>query len=142
VKIVGLLARHQVGAIIATLVDFLTMILWVELGIGSPVSGTAMGAAAGGLSNFVVGRNWVFRDKEGEVRGQALRYALVSSTCLGWNTLGQKFLLGVTTLPYPVTRMMISFAVGVVWNFPLHRWFVFPRASAGAAPATAPTETA
>jgi putative flippase GtrA len=140
VRLAGLLARHQVGAIMATLIDFFTMILWVELGLGSPVSGTAVGAAAGGISNFVVGRHWVFRSQDGEVKAQALRYALVSGTCLGWNTLGQKFLLHATGLPYPLTRMMISFAVGVMWNFPLHRWFVFPRTAP--APAHAPTEPA
>jgi putative flippase GtrA len=139
VRMVKLFARHQVASVVATFIDFLTMILWVELGIGSPVSGTAMGAAAGGLANFVVGRNWVFRGQDahnGEVRGQVLRYALVSGTCLGWNTLGQKFLLSATQLPYPLTRIMISVVVGIVWNFPLHRWFVFPRSE------PAPTEPA
>jgi putative flippase GtrA len=117
--------RHQIGAIMSTAIDFSTMIGWVELGIGTPVSGTAVGAAAGALSNFTLGRHWIFVAHGGPVASQMLRYALVSLFGLGWNTLGQHLLLKATGLPYPITRAMVAVAVGVFWNFPMQRWFVF-----------------
>jgi putative flippase GtrA len=118
-------ARHQIGAIVSTALDFATMIAWVELGHGSPVTGTAVGAAVGGLSNFTLGRHWIFDADAGPVGGQMVRYALVSLFGLGWNTLGQKFLLAFSHLPYPITRAMIAVVVGVFWNYPMQRWFVF-----------------
>ena len=121
-----LIFRHQVGSALATAIDFTTMIAWVEAGIGSAVSGTAAGATAGALSNFVLGRNWIFRTEGGRMRRQLARYGLVSVGSLGWNTLGQHFLIGATGLPYPLTRAFIAVFVGIVWNYPLHRWFVFP----------------
>jgi putative flippase GtrA len=129
--------RHQLGAIATTAVDFGTMIAWVELVHGSPVTGTALGAAAGALTNFTLGRNWIFAAHGGNVSGQVLRYALVSATSLGWNTLGQDLLIKATGLPYPLTRTMIAIAVGVCWNYPLQRWFVFHKRHA---PPATPTE--
>ena len=117
--------RHQIGSVVSTAIDFGTMIAWVELGIGTPVSGTAVGATAGALSNFALGRHWIFAARTAPVGAQMVRYALVSLFGLGWNTLGQMLLLKVTGWPYPVTRAMVAVAVGVLWNFPMQRWFVF-----------------
>ncbi|HEY0709661.1 MAG TPA: GtrA family protein [Polyangia bacterium] len=122
----ALLLRHQLGAAIATAIDFGTMIVWVEAGVGSAVSGTAAGAASGALSNFVLGRKWIFNTQPGRIRRQLARYGLVSLGSLGLNTVGQRYLLGVTSLPYPLTRTIIAILVGVLWNYPMHRWFVFP----------------
>jgi putative flippase GtrA len=130
--------RHQIGAIVTTAVDFGTMIGWVELMHGSPVTGTALGAAAGALTNFTLGRHWIFAAHGGNVSAQFLRYALVSASSLGWNTLGQDLLIKATGLPYPLTRAMISVAVGVCWNYPLQRWFVFHKRSALPAKPTEP----
>jgi putative flippase GtrA len=132
--------RHQIGSVVSTAVDFSTMIAWVELGIGSPVSGTAIGATAGALSNFILGRQWIFAARGRPVAGQMVRYAMVSASGLGWNTLGQALLLKATGLPYPLTRAMIAIAVGVLWNFPLQRWFVFRKPPLRPAPVS-PTES-
>ena len=127
--------RHQIGAIASTALDFAAMIGWVELGLGTPVGGTAVGATVGALSNFALGRHWIFAAHAGSVGSQLFRYALVSLSGLGWNTLGQHFLLKVTGLPYPVTRTMIAIAIGVVWNYPMQRWFVFHKPVAPREPA-------
>jgi putative flippase GtrA len=121
-----LFIRHQLGAAIATAIDFGVMILWVEAGVGSAVSGTAAGATSGALGNFMLGRKWIFHTQPGHIRRQLTRYGLVALGSLGWNTVGQRYLLGVTSLPYPLTRTIIAILVGVLWNYPLHRWFVFP----------------
>lgn len=121
----GLIARHQTGAVLATVVDFLMMIIWVETGLGSPVSGAAVGAASGAFSNFVLGRAWIFQASERPAVGQAFRYALVAAGSLGWNSLGQHLLLRWTALPYVMTRVIVAAVVGLSWNFPLHRRFVF-----------------
>ena len=121
----GLIARHQTGAVLATAVDFLMMIIWVESGLGSPVSGAAVGAASGAISNFVLGRAWIFQASGRSALGQAFRYALVAAGSLGLNSLGQHLILKSTALPYVVSRVIVAAVVGLSWNFPLHRRFVF-----------------
>ena len=122
---IALLARHQTAAIVATGVDFLMMILWVELGIGTSVSGAAVGAASGAITNFTLGRRWIFQTRRRAIVGQALRYALVAAGSLGWNSLGQYLMLRLTNLPYVFCRVLVAAVVGICWNFTLHRLFVF-----------------
>ena len=123
--LLGLLARHQTGAAFATAVDFLVMIIWVESGLGSSVSGAAVGAGSGAVANFLLGRAWIFQAGGRPAMGQALRYALVAASSLGLNSLGQHLMLRATSLPYVLARVLVAAVVGVAWNFPMHRRFVF-----------------
>jgi len=128
-----LLLRHQVGALAATLVDFLVMIVWVELGSGSAVVGTGVGAASGATTNFLLGRQWIFRASGQPALGQAARYVLVSAGSLVLNALGQYVCLhGLGASSYIISRAFVALSVAVGWNFPLHRFFVFraPREAA------------
>jgi putative flippase GtrA len=123
---VVLFLRHQAGAIMATFVDFLIMVAWVELGHGSAVTGTALGAACGATTNFVIGRRWIFRVDHHPAGWQALRYALVSTGSLALNSLGQHLMLKTWGLHgYVFTRGIVAATVALLWNFPLHRFFVF-----------------
>jgi putative flippase GtrA len=124
-KSLALLARHQTGAFVASMIDFLAMISWVELRLGSSVSGAAVGAASGALTNFILARRWIFQARNRSAGGQALRYALVSVGSLGLNSLGQYLALRLIGLPYVLCRVIVALLVGVCWNFPLHRRFVF-----------------
>ena len=53
------LARHQLGALAATGVDFAVMIACVRAGL-APAAGTAIGATCGAAMNFTLGRRWIF----------------------------------------------------------------------------------
>jgi putative flippase GtrA len=119
------LVRHQVGALIATALDFATMILLVELCSLTPVVATAAGAAIGGTSNFLLGRAWVFRRTKNPWAGQAARYALVSGASAGWNVVGEHLMHDTILVPYVAARVVVSIAVSLLWNFPAQRWFVF-----------------
>jgi putative flippase GtrA len=119
------LARHQVGSLVATLVDFGTMSLLVS-GFGlNPVPATAIGAACGGLSNFVLGRTWIFGAQAGGAGPQAVRYVLVSAASLGWNTLGEYVVCNRLGVQYLLARAIVAVVVSLAWNFPLQRSFVF-----------------
>jgi putative flippase GtrA len=125
-----MVGRHQVGAITATAIDFLVMIASVELLRAPPALAAAMGALVGAVTNFVLGRRWVFRAKSGGVLGQAGRYGAVSAASAGWNALGEYVLHDAGHVEYVVARILVSVAVGLLWNFPLHRRFVFRRENA------------
>ena len=119
------LGRHQVGAAMATLVDFATMISLVELLGVSPVVGTAIGAPMGAVTNFALGRAWIFRGHSGHWLAQAIRYALVSGASAGWNTLGEQLVHGLGHVQYVLARALVSIAVSLLWNFPMQHRFVF-----------------
>ncbi len=118
------LLRHQAGAFAGTAIDFAVMVVVVSaIGLSAPI-GTALGALAGAVSNFSLGRAWIFEAREGAIRRQGVRYAIVAAGSLALNVAGMAMLHGFGT-HYVVARVLVSIAVGIAWNFPLHRHFVF-----------------
>jgi putative flippase GtrA len=101
------------------------MIALVHLAFVSPVWATGVGATAGGVTNFVLGRRWIFRATAGRASAQALRYALVSFVGMLLNMLGEYIAFSRFGIQYVVARVLVSLAVSLLWNFPLHRAFVF-----------------
>jgi len=121
----ALLAKHQASSLVATGVDFGTMIAMHELVGLSPAWSTVVGATCGAISNFMLGRHWTFRATSDHARAQAIRYAVVSASSLGWNALGEHLLAERLHVQYVVARLVVALAVSIVWNFPLQRAFVF-----------------
>jgi putative flippase GtrA len=119
------LGRHQIGATAATFVDFGTMILLVE-GLGlRPDVATAFGATLGGITNFMLGRAWIFRAHAGRLGSQALRYAAVSAAGAALNSLGEHLVHDRAHVQYVLARALVAIAVSLMWNFPMQREFVF-----------------
>ena len=121
----ALLLKHQASSIVATVVDFGTMIAMHEhLGL-SPAWSTVVGASCGAASNFTLGRYWTFRATQDRAHAQAWKYAVVSAASLGLNALGEHLLAERLHVQYVVARLGVALAVSVLWNFPLQRAFVF-----------------
>ncbi len=120
--------RHQAGALFVTALDFTIMSLLVtQLGVSAALA-TAAGAAAGGVTNFVLGRKWIFAGASSAgAHQQALRYALVSGASLLLNAGGEYLLHDRLGIQFQVARVIIAALVSVAWNFPLHRHFVFAK---------------
>jgi putative flippase GtrA len=127
--------RHQVGAIVATGIDFGTMSALISgLGLFAPLA-TAIGAAMGGFSNFLLGRYWIFSAKDGHAGEQAWRYVLVSGVSLCLNAGGEYILHDRLGIQYLLARVIIAVAVSVGWNYPVQRAFVYRRrATSGPSP--------
>lgn len=123
-RTVTLLSQHQLSSLVATAVDYCVMIACVSLFGLSPVVGTVLGASCGAVTSFTLGRRWVFDARQGNLRRQALRYAAVSALSLCGNA-GGEWLMVRLGLHYVVARVVASTVVGVGWNFPMHRHFVF-----------------
>jgi putative flippase GtrA len=120
-----LLGRHQIGATAATVVDFGAMILCVEILGLAPVTATAIGATLGGITNFSLGRAWIFLRHSGHVGGQALRYATVSAAGAAFNAMGEHLVHDRAHIQYVIARALVAIAVSLLWNFPMQREFVF-----------------
>lgn len=121
----ALLGRHQIAAVLSTIVDFTVMVLLVEVVGVRPFLATLGGAASGAFTNFQLGRHWIFAAREEHAAPQALRYALVSAASAGLNALGEYVAHDLLRVDYLAARVVIAVAVSMLWNFPMHRHFVF-----------------
>jgi putative flippase GtrA len=129
-KLLPIFARHQAGSLIASAVDFSTMIAGVRLLDLHPALATAGGAAAGATVNFLLGRYWIFPNGGATTGASALRYLLVSLVSLGLNSAGEYVLVSVARLQYVFARVLVAIAVSIGWNFPMQRGFVYRSVSA------------
>jgi putative flippase GtrA len=118
--------RHHLTAVVSTVVDYSLMVACVEVFGVDPVPATAVGALAGALASFTLGRVFTYR-VQGDVAGQTWRYVVVSAASLGLNALGEHLFHDVLALQYLVARVITSVIVSNGWNYPLHRFFVFSR---------------
>ncbi|MES1172574.1 MAG: GtrA family protein [Bacteroidota bacterium] len=116
---------HHTTSVIATVVDFATMVAVVELSGASPVLATAVSALAGAITNFLLGRYWTYRGKAGAVQGQVARYALVAVVSLGLNAAGEHLFANVLHVQYVLGRVITAVVVSNAWNYPMQRFFVF-----------------
>jgi putative flippase GtrA len=121
------LRRSQIASLTATVVDFSSLIFLVEIGRVWYVAATATGALLGAIVNFILGRHWSFTADHEAVRGQAIRYAAVSALSLVLNSLGVYLLTDYIGIHYAISKAITAFLVGILFNFPLHRRFVFGR---------------
>ena len=132
----GQWVRHNIVSMAATGVDFATMIGLVELLRFSPVLATVVGAAAGGITSFTLGRHFTYRSQTDPVSSQMLRYGLVSGASLGLNALGEHLILFLLASHYVLGRILVATTVNNAWNYPMQRGFVFvPRKPAKENPA-------
>jgi putative flippase GtrA len=121
------LRRSQIASLTATVVDFSALIFLVEVGHVWYVAATATGALLGAIINFILGRHWTFEADRQGVRDQAIRYAAVSAMSLVLNSLGVYLLTDYLGIHYAISKAITAFLVGILFNFPLHRRFVFRR---------------
>lgn len=115
----------QVAALIGTVVDFLIVILLTELAEIWYVFSNAIGATCGAITNFLLGRYWVFSATEKKIYHQAFRYFLVALGSMLLNTLGVYLLTEYTSLHYIFSKVIIAIIVAVTFNFFLQKNFVF-----------------
>ena len=107
-------------------ITFITIkdILTEMIGIWYVVS-NAIGASCGAITNFFLGRNWVFSPKENKITHQAVRYFLVATGSMILNTLGVYLLTEFTSLNYIYSKVMVAVFIAFTFNFLLQKFFVF-----------------
>lgn len=111
----------------ATAVDYLVMVMGVEVAQLDAVAATAVGAFSGAVVNFILGRRLTYMTADLPASHQAWRYAIVSLASLGLNTGGEYFFHVVLRIEYLLARLITSVIVSNAWNYPMQRYFVFAR---------------
>ena len=135
-------SRAQTASITATIADFGFLVLLVEKGGVWYVWATALGALLGAVTNFVINRNWSFQSTSAGLNGQAFKYALVSGGSLALNSAGVYAFTDGVGISYVASKAVTSLLVGVFFNFPLHRYFVFTVPAVSPAAGAAAEKTA
>jgi putative flippase GtrA len=117
--------RHATTSIMATVVDYVTMIVLVSLAGMRPVPATAIAASAGAVTSFTFSRYFTYHATHVAAGHQMWRFVLVSGSSLGLNTLGEYLLHDRVGLQYILARVITSLTVSCGWNYPMLRFFVF-----------------
>lgn len=117
--------RNHISSISATAVDFgVTLLSANVIGIWYVVA-NVIGATAGGVVSFVLGRNWVFNQRDSKWEHQALRYVIAVLVSIGLNTLGVWLLVENFEIELAIAKMIVAVIIGVTVNFFMFRYFVF-----------------
>ncbi|SDT30953.1 Putative flippase GtrA (transmembrane translocase of bactoprenol-linked glucose) [Mucilaginibacter mallensis] len=117
--------KAQASSIIATLFDFLTTIVCKEFFYFWYVIASLLGTIVGGVTNFALGRNWVFNRKEKKIPMQVLKYLIIWNGNLLLSTLGVFIVTHYLGLSYIISKIIVSVTVGVTYNYLLQKRFVF-----------------
>lgn len=118
--------RSQGSAFLATMVDFSVLLILVEFFSIYYVVAVAFGALSGGLSNFLINRYWAF-SSNGAISKEFVRYFLVSLASLAWNVILVWFITEYLLISYLFSKIFVSILIGLSWNYPLHKYWVFCR---------------
>ncbi len=117
--------KAQAASFAASLIDYTVTIVSVELLNFWYVAASATGTIAGGVTNFSMGRRWVFRRSDAAKHRQAMRYLLV---WMGYWLLATAGVYGLTHLGrfnYIVSKITVTLFLAVAYNYPLQKRFVF-----------------
>ncbi len=117
--------KAQLNSIISTAVDFLVMIMLVEIFSVWYIAAVVAGAVAGAVTNFILGRIWVFRAKDEDMKAQILKYSIVWIGSLLLNISGVYFFTEILKFKYIISKIITSAAVGFTFNYILQKRFVF-----------------
>jgi putative flippase GtrA len=131
---VGRFLRGNFSSAVASGLDYVLVTVLVLVGLHYLLAATA-GALAGAATDFGLKRYWAFdRPARGAIHHEGLRYLAVSGASLVLNLIVAYGLVDGLHLPEIPGVIAASLVVGIAWNYPMHRCFVF-RAPLPAAPA-------
>jgi putative flippase GtrA len=117
--------RANLASGIASGLEWLLVTGLVVAGVHYLVAAAA-GAATGAATDFALKRHWAFdRAHRASVGREGLRYLWVSLVSLALNLPVAYGLVDGLGLPAVPGVIGASLVVGVAWNYPLHRWYVF-----------------
>jgi putative flippase GtrA len=123
--------KAQASSIIATGVDWsLTFALtqWLHTWY---VLSSIIGATCGGVTNFLLNKNWTFNANKADYKKNAIisvlffRYMLVWSGSILLNTFGTIFFTEVASFNYMVSKALTGTIVAIGFNFFMQKNYVF-----------------
>jgi putative flippase GtrA len=118
--------KANLASLIASFLDYLITILAVQIFGMNVVLSSFLGNVFGGILNFMLGRNWVFKAKDSGRMNQAEKYLVVWGGNLLLNSCGM-YLFEKIGLYYVVAKTITSLAVSFAYNYPMQKRYVFKK---------------
>lgn len=119
--------KANISSSIASFFDYLITIFLVSVFRVDVVLASTTGTICGGITNFLIGRNWVFESKNRKVHQQALRYGIVWIGNLILNTGGVYIFTHLFKVHYVVSKALVSLVVGFCYNYTMQKKYVFKK---------------
>jgi putative flippase GtrA len=117
--------KVQAASIIGSLIDFLTTILLVEIFHCWYITGNFIGNISGGITQFILCRNWAFKGGEGKIPAQVTKFILVWIGNLILSAAGVYFFTHYLKINYIISKTITSVLLGVTYNYLMQKKFVF-----------------
>lgn len=116
--------KSNIASLLASLCDYATTILFVQLLHFNPVVGSIIGTILGGTINFFIGRHFVFIYHKDKLNLQAIRYTAV---WCGYLILSAAvlYMLTISGMTYLMAKLFSSLVIFACYNYPLQKYFVF-----------------
>ena len=131
--------RAQSSSLLASFTDFIVTITLANIFNIFYVYSTFIGSICGGATNCIVNYRWTFKSMDVKKRYVAIRYLLVWGGSIILNASGTylmtellkkiPWVMGFSDLLFKnvflVSKIVVSLLVGFIWNYNMHRFFVF-----------------
>jgi putative flippase GtrA len=117
--------KAQASSLAATIIDHGTAIFLKEvIGVWF-VTANIVGNIAGGVTNFLINRQWVFEKENRSINLQAIKYILVWTGNMILNLIGVWLLVNYKILPYVWAKITVAIVIGATYNYMIQKRFVF-----------------
>ncbi|HEY4206905.1 MAG TPA: GtrA family protein [Puia sp.] len=117
--------KAQAASLIASAVDFsVSWLLFNRLAVPY-IAGGVTGTLCGGVTHFLISRNWAFSAQEKKWTGQLSRYIPVWIGNLVLNASGLWFLKSIVGWPFWPAKIVTAIGIAVFYNYVLQKRFVF-----------------
>ncbi len=117
--------KYNISSIIATLIDFLVLVILTEFFAVWYLISAIAGAISGGITSFILGRNWAFKKKYGNIYKQVIRYAITWVGSILLNVGGLYFFVDILSIQYILAKVIVSVLVGIFFNYLMQKYFIF-----------------
>lgn len=117
--------KAQAASFFASMVDYFITIFTKEVFGFWYVVATALGTLLGGITNFSLGRRWVFKKREKPRQQQMVKYLIVWIGYLFLATSGVYLMTHYTGINYIYSKVSVTLFLAIAYNYPLQKKFVF-----------------
>ncbi len=118
-------SKAQASAFLGGAVDYIVMLLCVEVFGWHYVLGIIAGGIVGAVVNYMINRYWTFKGKEDRMSNQIGKYLLVLAGSIFFKSVGTSLFTELLGLDYKISRILTDLIVSLGWNYVLQRFWVF-----------------
>ena len=117
--------KAQLSSFIASIADFLTTFILVQVLAIPYIPGSIAGTVLGGCINFYMNRKWTFNAEEKNIKIQIAKYITVWVGNVALVTLGVYLLTHFMGINYLASKICTSILVGASYNYLMQKHFIF-----------------